>query len=364
MAKKKQSVDIAKGFASSQKNRSSTMSKNLELKRKKEKEDRKRKEEKEKERVDNLKKQEELEKQQKLQKIEKEYFDKSLKSFKIRIATLSPVHIGDGTEYEPTNYVIRDNYLYSFNEYFVLEKLQEVENINGSKLSDLSALVAFLRGKADFIIDNNLYKNTIGVANDIARLYKKDFGISNNNDESINQMLINKNISTINPQNNKLEPYIPGSSIKGAIQTVLNLSVEESQRLKISDSVGVKVQNQIAWSLRKTSKGSIPQKLEIISSNSNFNFIFTKANSLTFDTIIEKIHNFYKEADNEQFIRYERNIRNKETQFLLRVGRYCGNNFTSINSKEKPKTKSLFRKEEHNEQSELPFGWILCEIIK
>ena len=50
------------------------------------------------------------------------------------------------------------------------------------------------------------------------------------------------------------EPYIPGSSIKGALQTVLNLSENESRALKISDSIGLDVKNRIAWSIRKAKK--------------------------------------------------------------------------------------------------------------
>ena len=362
MAKKKQKVDIASGFASTQKNKSKTITQNAEMKKKELEAKRKQKEKAEQERIKQEKELQELEEEQERERIVQSFYFNELKSFDVKITTLSPIHIGDGTEYEPTNYVIRDNLLYSFDEYFVLEKIQEIESIDINKFSDLTTLVTFLRKKADFIIDNNLFQTKIYIAKDIARLYKKEFGVSNNNDESINQMLINKNITTTNPNNSKLEPYIPGSSIKGALQTVLNLSIQESQKLKISDSIGQKVQSQIAWSVRKTSKGTIPQKLEIISSNSIFNFILTKPNSLVFETVIEKIHSYYKKADEEQFLRYETEIKSKANQFLLRVGRYCGKNFTATKSTDKPKTKSLFRKEEKNEQSELPFGWVLCEI--
>jgi len=362
MAKKKKKMDIASGFASIQKNKSKTIAQNKAKKKKELEEKRKQEEKAEQERIKQEEELEELEAKQKRERIEESFYLNELKSFNVMITTLSPIHIGDGTEYEPTNYVIRDNFLYSFDEYFVLEKIQENENISVHKLTELSALVTFLREEADFIIDNNLFQTKINIAKDIARLYKKEFGISNNNDESINQMLINKNITTRNSNNFKLQPYIPGSSIKGAIQTVLDLSTQESQKLKISDSIGQKVQSQIAWSVRKTSKGTIPQKLEIISSNSIFNFILTKPNSMPFETMIEQLHSYYKGADEEQFLRYEKEIKKKGQQFLLRVGRYCGQNFTATSITDKPKTRSLFRKEEHNEKSELPFGWLLCEI--
>jgi len=292
-------------------------------------------------------------------RLEKDY----LKTFKIKITTLSPIHIGSGYEYEPTNYVIRDNILYSFNEHIIIEKLYERDNKlpTEHQLSNLNTLVSFFRNEANFIIDNNLYIKKIPVAKDISRLYKKDFGLSNNSDESINQMLINEHIST-RTQKNKILPYIAGSSFKGALQTILNLSVEKSQRLKISDSIPINVKNQIVWSVRKTSKGTIPQKLEVISKGSTLELILTKENTLLFEDIKSKIDKQYKKADIQGFTNFSREIK-KDNQFILRVGRYCGQKFmVSEPEKFDPKTKSLFRAEENKDKTELPFGWILCEI--
>jgi len=169
----------------------------------------------------------------------KELEANELQTFKIKLTTLSPVHIGTGEEYEPTNYIIKDDRLYSFNEHVIIEKLYERDGSlpTDDKLSDIYALVAFFRKEADFIIENNLYINSVSVSKDISKLYSKDFGISNNSDESMNQMLILKQMSTYNPYSGNFEPYIAGSSIKGALQSVLELSVEESQKLKVSDAI-------------------------------------------------------------------------------------------------------------------------------
>jgi len=288
-----------------------------------------------------------------------------LKTFKIKITTLSPIHIGSGYEYEPSNYVIRESILYSFNEHIIIEKLYERDKKLPTEhlLSNLNTLVSFFRSESDFIIDNNLYIKKIPVAKDIARLYKKDFGLSNNNDESINQMLINEHIST-RTANNKILPYIAGSSFKGALQTVLNLSLEESKKLKISDSIPINVKNQIVWSVRQTSKGTIPQKLEVISKGSILELLFTKTDNLSFKEIKHKIDEQYQKADSQGFINFTREIKNKN-QFILRIGRYCGQKFM-VDKPENfnPKTKSLFRAEEKKEKTALPFGWILCEVLK
>lgn len=363
---KKRKIDLktaAKGFKNTQKVKQEKIKKSIE--RKKQEEEKKRKELEAKRLEEERKKEEERKREQ--ERLKKEAEKNELKTFKLKLTTLSPIHIGDGTNYEPINYVIKDNFLYYFDEQFVLEKIYESEKRfpSENELLDLYALVAFFRSRSDFIIENNLYKNKIEVSSDIKNLYKPDFGTSKNGDDSINQMLILKHISTINPYTKKLEPYIPGSSIKGSLQTVLNLSVEESQKLKVSDTIGKSVKNQIAWSIRKKNgqKNGIPQKLEIISNNSTYEFEISKKNSLEFSYIKNLLHSFYKKADNKLFNRYRVYVK-KDNQFLLRVGRYCGKNFIVKDLKNKPKTKSVFRKKEKDAKSELPFGWVLCEIIE
>jgi hypothetical protein len=297
----------------------------------------------------------------------KEQEANELQTFKIKLTTLSPIHIGTGDEYEPTNYVIKDDRLYSFNEHVVIEKLYERDGSlpTDDKLSDMYALVAFFRKEVDFIIENNLYINSVSVSKDISKLYSKDFGISNNSDESMNQMLILKQMSTYNPYSENFEPYIAGSSIKGALQSVLELSVEESQKLKVSDAIGLEVKNHIAWAVRKTSKGSIPQKLEIISKGSTFELFLTKINALSIEQLKEKLDSFYTEADVGLFSNYSKNLKSNEG--LLRVGRYCGKEFIvqGLSEEEKPKTKSLFRMSEKGARvDEVSFGWIKWEVVE
>ena len=318
--------------------------------RQKEEEERKRKEEEER-----LKRQEE-------ERLKNEL--NILTTHKIKITTLSPVHIGNGEMLEPTSFIIKDNFLYLIDDEFLFSKFIADGEIKNYKLfDDIASIVEFLKDKRDYIIDNRLYISKIPVSLDIARLYEREYGKSNNNDNSFNQILIQQHISTINPYNNRFEPYIPGSSIKGALQTVLNLSENESRALKISDSIGLDVKNRIAWSIRKTKKTDIPQKLEVIAKNSIFEIEISKKDKLTFEEIKDRLHSFYKKADSKLYIRYSIQIK-KENQFLLRVGRYVGRKFMSNNSfLPEPKTKSMFRKKEKDTKSEEPFGWLLCEII-
>jgi len=363
MAKKKINTNILNSFIKS----TTSKAKKMEETKKKKEEDEKQQKIKEQKELEKKRLKEEHEKLKEKKRREKEINDSinknRLKTFKIKLTTLSPLHIGDGTELEPISYVVKDNFLYYFDENYVLEKiLEENKQVNINKLENIDTLVEFFKSYRDFIINNNLYKTKISVAKDIAKLYDNYYGKSNN--DSFNQMLIQKNISTLNPHTFKYEPYIPGSSIKGALQTVLNLSVDEGRLLKISDTTGVNVKNQIAWSLRKTKNKDIPQKLEIISKSSIYAFELSKSNIFSLEELKEKLNNFYQQNDKEAYLNFSREIRN-ENQFLLRLGRYVGQKFMSnYPDIPNPKTKAMFSASEKNSKSQLPFGWVMCEILE
>jgi CRISPR/Cas system CSM-associated protein Csm5 (group 7 of RAMP superfamily) len=364
MAKSKINVNIVQGFKNTQQKKSTK----IDQTKKQKEEEKKQKEIQKQKELEEKRIQEEQEKieqeKRKKQEIEKEFNKTELKTYRLKITTLSPVHIGDGTELEPISYVIQDKFLYSFDENYVLENiLKDNKNIDINNLENMDTLVEFFKSYKDFIIKNQLYKSKIAVAKDIAKLYDNNYGQSNNNDESFNQMLIQKNIATINPYTNQYEPYIPGSSIKGAFQTILCLSVDESRLLKVSDTIGLKVENQIAWSLRESKKSKIPQKLEVISKGSIYKFEISKSNIFSFKDLKEKLHQFYQDNDSQAYLNFSREVR-KENQFLLKIGRYIGQKFMANNPDIKqPKTKAMFSISEKNSKVELPFGWVVCEII-
>jgi hypothetical protein len=356
---------ISKGFQEKSKD---TEKKRLETEKRKELEAileaQRQKELEEKKRLD-----EEREEQERISELNKKIEMQKKENFKIKITTLSPIHIGSGEVYEPTNFVIKDEFLYYFDEFLVFDKLIEksIKIPSNDKLMDIHTLSEFFKSQRDFIINNNLFFYKVNVSKDIVHDYENNLNISkSDNENDINQMLILQHIKTINPNTNKFEAYIPGSSIKGALQTVLNLSVEESRDLKISDSIGKNVTSQIAWGLRVKkdviSKKTIPQKIEVISNNSQLEFIFTKIKSLSFEEIIIKLNNFYELADKTQYINYSKKIKNSENSFILKVGRYCGQNF--INIDKQPKTKTIFSKTEKNTINNLDFGWLLCEVVE
>lgn len=120
---------------------------------------------------------------------------------KIKARILSPVHIASGDEYEKDfNYFIKDDKVYLIDEFKIVSKFKEPYE----KMYDKMSLKDEIKNK---IVDNKLYKRVI-----------------NTNFNDFNKPLY-ENISS----NDK--PYIPASSIKGAIRTaILNCLVNYNKK--------------------------------------------------------------------------------------------------------------------------------------
>lgn len=141
-----------------------------------------------------------------------------LQTYRLALTPLSPIHIGCGEDFEPTNYVIEDDVLYGF------EPSRAVLSDHlRSKLMDLGNKASLL-GIQRFFSDNAaVFKaqatTLIPVSDGIARKYAKDIGktvnIEANGNQIFNQFIIERASYT---GANKL-PYIPGSSLKGALRT-------------------------------------------------------------------------------------------------------------------------------------------------
>ena len=52
---------------------------------------------------------------------------KELTTYKLKLTTLSPVHIGTGEDFEPTNYVIDAGTLYEFDEVIFYKSLSDLD---------------------------------------------------------------------------------------------------------------------------------------------------------------------------------------------------------------------------------------------
>ena len=140
----------------------------------------------------------------------------------IRLHILSPVHIGCGEVYEPTSFVIdpERNILISFDPNEFIKHLDSNEKsefmrITGKgTISSIIELYRFISNKRQKIKGRE-----IEIAKGIADRYREVKALKSTNSRKIMQEL-NKfeiNRTSFNPLYNK--PYIPGSSLKGALRT-------------------------------------------------------------------------------------------------------------------------------------------------
>ncbi len=143
-----------------------------------------------------------------------------LKTYRLALTPLSPIHIGCGEDFEPTNYVIDDGVLYGFDpSRAVLNELQI------SKLMDVANRASLL-GIQKFFKDNaQVFKaqadTLIPVSSGVATVYEQRVGraanVEANGNQVFNQLFVERTMHT----GRESLPYIPGSSFKGAIRTAM-----------------------------------------------------------------------------------------------------------------------------------------------
>jgi CRISPR-associated protein Csm5 len=143
-----------------------------------------------------------------------------LKTYRLALTPLSPIHIGCGEDFEPTNYVIDDGVLYGFESSRAI-----LNDAQRAKLTDLGNRASLL-GIQRFFRDNaNTFKTQadvlIPVSQGVAQKYERDVGravnVEANGNRVFNQLFIERGSYT----GQKNLPYIPGSSFKGAIRTAV-----------------------------------------------------------------------------------------------------------------------------------------------
>src|SRR3989338_1118686 len=132
-------------------------------------------------------------------------------TYKIKADILTPVHIGDGTELEPLEYVIKDKfYKVNLEEWLSTlsgEKAEEFQRLTGREYAQMSTLTALRRFIRDNIDIDKYTEWSVNVSEAVKGRYEERF------DAHENQLPMSPFIRTAN------KPYLPGSSIKGAIRT-------------------------------------------------------------------------------------------------------------------------------------------------
>lgn len=162
----------------------------------------------------------------------------TMESVTLHITPLSPVHVGIGEDYEPTNYVMEEEALFAFDSDVANRVLTERQR------KDLLEMVSKRTRRAEEMIaqvQDFFYNNRkplaaasnhfLPVSAGVFDLYQKRVGQSANR-ESGGKSVVNKleiQRTFFNPYSQ--HPIIPGSSIKGAIRTALLDDVNDGQGL-------------------------------------------------------------------------------------------------------------------------------------
>jgi CRISPR-associated protein Csm5 len=165
------------------------------------------------------------------------------------ISTLSPVHIGCGEDYYPTNYVIDDRFLHHFSEEGLIAALTKAEKDRLKEISEaqnkdsLKNLQAFIYDKKDKL--QNYATHSVPLSEELETFYLSRIGKVSQRESGGKNVQNQLNIArhAFNPYNQT--PYFAGSSIKGAIRTALLNALNEGtllqtklDELKIKDKFG------------------------------------------------------------------------------------------------------------------------------
>lgn len=147
--------------------------------------------------------------------------------YNVRLHILSPVHVGSGQELDPFSYVIRDNKL------LIIDLVKWIENYSDKETlyqkMDSEDYIDLRNYIAKNFNDNNAVLSTIDVKSfEVVRTYKKAVYDKTSRSQALINFMTRNEITKI--------PYLPGSSIKGAIRTAIANRFVISANIKSGDS--------------------------------------------------------------------------------------------------------------------------------
>jgi CRISPR-associated protein Csm5 len=332
---------------------------------------------------------------------------KFIQTQKIKIRTISPIHIGDGNEFNPLTFWIDENSqkLIEFNQKDFLASLDKNEYESFLQICSKGALQSLIELMK--LINQKRVKGyrQINICKDIIDTYKRVLSVGDFNNFQIKKSCFSSN-----------NAYIPGSSLKGAIRTAILFSsmpqgdnflktqnatdLEKRflgdnknnddllRKVKVSDFICEdKIETSIAYAIRvskRTSKEGAPVMLESINAGS----IFDGTISLFDDTVLNllsKLDKYSLTILNDPNIgiasptileinKFKSEIKNPT--FLCRLGGYIGGEshtiqgYREIKNRKSDKTMaytttniySSNTKKKYDDNN-VSFGWCLIEVV-
>ena len=332
-----------------------------------------------------------------------------MKHYKLKLTALTPIHIGTGEDFDPTNFVIDGNYLYEFDETAFFKNLDGkgkqvfLQAVDSKAADALFGIHRVIKNYKQAAIDSATLKVQVskGVAkayeNKVGRVVQQEGGRRINPRKVFNQFQIQRTMR----QPNTNHPYIPGSSLKGAISTAFqemlfkqNPALRERffetrnpthrlfKNLLVSDVKATKIYAMVGYALNKERFEEDDQgpktMLEAIYADEKVQSIFD-VNVSTRDYLIDpdrpkqtypidietirqacnahylplfeqmfepytifkgqKIDDFTNEYFSEAFYNRYKDFKLKDNQFLIRVGRHSQARAVTIDGMRKIRVK-------------------------
>ncbi len=172
-----------------------------------------------------------------------------LSTHTLALTPLSPIHIGCGEDFEPTNYVIEDGLLYGFDPSRATLTDTQRKNLGDvARRGSLAGIQRFFRDNAAAFKPHAHV--VMPVAKGVASQYEKRLGEAANWEASgkavFNQLEIERHVFTGALQ----QPFIPGTSFKGVLRTAWLDDLNGGQRPFLEDKVqksSAQMEKRLLW---------------------------------------------------------------------------------------------------------------------
>lgn len=152
-----------------------------------------------------------------------------LTTHRLHLTPLSPIHIGCGEDFEPTNYVIDAGLLYGFDpSRAALNEVQRSKLMDLARRGSIAGIQRFFRDNADTFKPHAHV--VMPVCAGVARMYEQRIGKAANVEASGNQVFNKLEIERHVYTGALQQPFIPGTSFKGALRTAWLDELNAEQR--------------------------------------------------------------------------------------------------------------------------------------
>jgi len=310
-----------------------------------------------------------------------------MKNVRLKIKAISPIHIGSGEIYEPTNFIIDNNVLYHFKDEDFFLNLPEIHRkkfmqiVSDDKEDSFIRLHQFVKEQKDTVkkvaylkirVSNGIQKEYDKVVGKVRQLEGKGFELKKVFNRFEIQRIQRKQIKIKDGYSHI--GYLVGSSLKGAISTAYQEYIYKKEgleavkekfnskgkdinknifrNLKVSDSIVKKIGTKIGFALNKerfeydfnnpNANIKLSTQIEVINAGSEF-IIDINYNELNIKEILNSCNEHYlpifksifsnetngkeeyiSEYLEDNFYETYRYFKPKENQYLIRVGKHSG----------------------------------------